>query len=67
VLNNGYPDFRTEIPITRGIGTVTDGNEMTIATEPEQDNVVVSTDDFNYNIKKVGDQEICILKNTIFQ
>ena len=40
---------------------------MTIATEPEQDNVVVSTDDFNYNIKKVGDQEICILKNTIFQ
>lgn len=52
VLNNSYPDFRTEVPTTTGIGTVTDGDEMAIATEPEQDDIIVSSDDFSYNIQK---------------
>lgn len=63
VLNNCYPDFRTEIPITRGIRTVTDGEEMSITTEPEQDNIIVSTDDFSYNIKKSrGSRDMYIKK-----
>jgi len=52
VLNGDYPDFLTEVPTTRGMGTAIGGDEIVIEVGPGQDYLTIRTDDFRYNIRK---------------
>lgn len=45
-------EFLTEAPNTRGLGTATGDNKIVIETEPEQDHLLIHTDNLEYNIKK---------------
>lgn len=49
---NNHSDFRTEVPETWGMGTVTDGGELVIKIEPGQDYLTICTDNFRYGMKK---------------
>jgi hypothetical protein len=51
-LSDEYPDFRTEVPTTRGMRTATGGDEIVIEIEPGQDDLTIHTDDFRYDIEK---------------
>jgi len=50
--NNNNFEFLTEAPNTRGLGTATGGNKIVIETEPEQDYLLIRTDNLKYHIKK---------------
>lgn len=52
VVSNDYPDFLIEAPTTRGMGTATGGEKMTIEIDPKKEYLTILTDDFTYNIKK---------------
>jgi len=45
-------EFLTEAPNTRGLGTATGDNKIVIETEPEQDCLLIRTDNLKYYIKK---------------
>jgi hypothetical protein len=49
VERENHPDFSTEVPKTRGLGTDTDGQELVITTNPRQHRMTIRNGDIAYN------------------
>lgn len=64
ISNRDCPDFLTEVPNIRGLGTAVGNKKITIDMEAENDYLTIHTDDFRYNVEKIrGSPDLHIVKN----